>query len=679
MKSFTFKMTFLTLTAIFASMFFSACSDFTGGSFSDSRDAQTISVSVSATDEKGNAIKGNGSRALSSISRQILPDPTVFASDENVRFYIYGISSRGKKLADTEVTFDSNAQSVNTIELTYDRWDLTLKAVKTISGNPVIVLRGSITKDLSNGNVSNLEFILSTKNLSGTGSADLKFKYYDKEDKVIKIKAGIYNLITGLPIVTEVEYNPKDSSAAADVKVTAFADHYYAFNYKKLSVPNGQYTFKITFYADDNGTERSCGVWSDLIRIDVGNVTDTLHTTNTVDEENRIVIPDIIAKGPDAAPDNLKVWYIEGSETINNGIHYYNALVTWEDKSSNEECFNLKIVDLGDPADDTDDIVVYSKDNPDAPAFIDSDVHVAGSLLAGNEGVIVKLPTGHLYEFYVQAANWIGTNPTSDFVARLASSDLAAGATGTDALLNTSLYDWYDTAASYKGYAAPASQHVNRVAFTYNLGAGGQLTLASDNAQTGGAYIQYDTYAGSALPLMTIYEVASPQVNYPTLVKDNHPFVSWKKDYVDGPVITETDWHDVNAFANYNLAYSISYIISGYSTLDIARLSAGFDADGTEYDVADCKNGVIDCPVGISGTVTVTVSAPADDTEPAFNFYMFEVGGVKMQASASNTFEINSDELSGTQQIVVYASTTDANDTNWTHWCANSFTIKINR
>lgn len=669
MKRFSLLKVILGISAAFM---FAGCSDVVG-TVSDGNPVTKcrLAISANAEDDKGNLHPITNSK----LGRSILPDPSELESE--VKFYISGSSSRSTTLAETELTFTDGKS--NAIELEYLNWQLTLEAKK----DDKVVLRGRKTIDLSNGlgGSNEINFNLSSRGLDGTGSVDLNFKLLDENETVDKYIVGLYDFYTDQLVAT---------SKVEGTSLTPITgeDHWYGIHYTAASIQKGTYNIKLYFYMTDGGVDTFVGVWTDTIKIDVGNETHitaidngdgsytSVNTNNTIDANGYIVLPDLLAKPADAAPTNLKAWYIEGSESTDGEQTTYNVLLTWEDNSTNEEYFNLQInkYDADGNATVFYDSAAADDSDPDAfKSFYASDLRVDGSLFCGSESVIVRLPTGGLYDFKMEARNYIGGTGYDETVRVDSSTTQPAD-------------DVKAVGKTYAGYKAPEDQNVNRVKVTYDLNGGtykfsdGSIKSSYDNL------VRYYTYNGTdAITLMDdLKEVkANPaeQTEYPILVKGTNPYSHWMNRKVKGDQVTDTSgkdddhvpFEDYYVWANYNLTYVISYSIEGYSDLDPARVTATAGA-------ADCKNAVVDAST--TKTITFTVTN-ATGSQVVYDYYRVRIDGETVYEGSSNTYSFTTDEgtigNSGTHTVSVCARTAATSGQVVGEWYANSFAYTLSR
>ena len=183
------------------------------------------------------------------------------------------------------------------------------------------------------------------------------------------------------------------------------------FSYAVSNVKPGRYNFRI-YFKNADGT--NIGTWGDIVVIAPGRTT-----------SDTIPLGDILMKKP-KVPTALSAYYLNGSESGN----YYNALITWtRDSVHNEEYFELTINDVTSA---TDTYKIFTNENVAADKkeiFFESTSRVDGTLAAGSEYCIVKLPIGKKFEISIKAVNFLGasTAKTRDSATAASAITLANG------------------------------------------------------------------------------------------------------------------------------------------------------------------------------------------------------------------------------------------------------------
>ncbi len=526
-----------------------------------------------------------------------------------LHYKIEGQSSRLYKLNPTTIEFGVDGKAKLALE--YDDWELILKAYKD-EGCTKQVLQGTAFADLTNGDTS-ITFVLKAKNLTEPGTLSLSGTYVDTESVVTKYRMALKNFYTGAEVKSEEVTSP---------------DGTFAFTSTDDVAP-GTYLFEIRFY---NDADKAIGYWSEEVIIDAGN------TTQKAD-----ISIDVIMKKP-ASPENLKAYLVDGSEKDEK----YNLKLTWEDKSTNEENFVLTINEYDIDGNEVP-YATLSKD------FWESPIRVSGSLLAGNKECVITLPTGRLFEVSIAAENVVG----------LSDSD-----TGTDGNQPCERVD--STVDAETGYTGlPVTNKIARVKITYNLN-NGTLKFAAGDAGISGTYIDYKTYEGANIPLMTPDTTdinATPSEAIPTLIKNNQPFKEWLKEGSTTTGVTETNlFENINVKASFNSSYTVDYEIENHKDLDPSRVSA------TDKDDNSCINGEV--TLTEDGTITFEVVSEVTD-EPTYTNLKVIISDYEY-----NSTDIVDGNLTTTIDIRelgrgIHTVNVCAYDTNAAQWYSYSFTVTI--
>ncbi len=568
---------------------------------------------------------------FSSNSRSILPD--VFSAGD-LDFTLCGFSGRGNTVgvngsgvadpeAEVEIEFNDTyeTKSAAKVELAFDRWQLTLKAYK----NGDLVLQGSTFIDLTNGGAE-IPFILSSRGVTTTGGSNLHFRVIDSQGKLASVKAGFYDKETGNEI----------TGKTLTINALTTNGDYKSFGASIDGLTPGTYMYKIYFYSGDT-QPKQLGFWSDLIVIDAGNTTVETNTTNSVITENGqayIDLGNILNKAP-AAPSDLNAYLVDGSTTNDS----YKVHITWEDNSNNEEYFVLTVKEYTNPTTEGD---VYFTNSDQATAnFAAWNGRVSGSLLSGNEEVVITLPTGRLFDITLLARNAIGDSTVATRVA------------DGNTIANETLYEVDNNA------------RINRVVITHHLN-GGTLT-ESGNPYTGGdSYYTKETYAGVNIPVLAID--GSTKV----LTKNSHPFVKWVDTASDHYTaeITETDWHNIDCYAFYNQDYYLTYEQEGWEDMDAARVTATYLDNAVNQN---CKNGEVVATTEKTITITIDGTLGTYEDEREYDYFEFYINGVSYQAGTSNVLTLSTTDLNS--QVYVF----NACARSGSQWYCNTFHIQISR
>ncbi|MBQ5847643.1 MAG: hypothetical protein IIW49_01845, partial [Treponema sp.] len=398
---------------------------------------------------------------LGSGVRSILPEEF---NGPDLFYTLEGKSVRGNILPVTTLNFDPITNEAK-IPLEYDTWELTLIAYKDAE-HTLPVLKGFRVVDLTNGETL-IHFDLKTYDLTTLGEIALSGNFVDEEDAVTKYVMTLKNFETDAII----EERP--------VEHTGNGTDEYPFTFAKQNLLPGTYLFAVKFIKettkDGNTVEDQIGYWSEIVVVDAGNDT-------TKDD----ILIDVIMRKP-SVPTDLQALLIEDSKSKDR----YNVKLTWTDTSDNEENFVITVKEYADTTD-----LVGTEYRLLDETFIENDIRVSGSLLAGNETCTITLPTGRLFEVVIQAENSIGI---SEECVRVDATDTTG----------------------FIGYKA--SNKINLMNITYDLDRG-QLQLSGDLTKTG-EYLEYHIYKGTDIPLLEIKDPLGAE--YPKLTKNNNPWLRW--------------------------------------------------------------------------------------------------------------------------------------------------------
>lgn len=569
-----------------ALMLFAGCSGLTGADATvDSKNydgicSLAISVNTAATSTTAgttyNIVKGAGS------ARTISP-ATLEGQEASLTYTLKGTSvTTGATLGTDGAGFvlggEKAPEGTGTnagkymAEIPYGAWELTLEA-KDSSGK--LVLMGKSYANLKTSR-SEITFTLTTEDVTTPGGVALSGSYTDAEGAAKSYKAGLYDLVTG-----ELKYPATETTAnTTDAKT---------FTFSANSVLPGRYSFQIRFYNDVVANQASAsqiGYWEDLVVVAPGRMTEKA----TIDCGK-------INQSPDS-PENLRVYLKDDSEEADG----YTVILTWDDNSNNEENFIITIKDystvaagevykiLGaeaaDPADSDDKREV----------FYGSSMNAGGSIRASSTTASIKLPYGKLFDFEIQAQNFVGTSKVS---ATVEASPRIATAVTTGAPSDATFID---------------AARVNRFTIDYFLN-GGALSLAG-TPYNGTNYVKYasiyDYADNTAKVLNTVLngkltiDNATSGVNH--LVKGSSKFNGWVK--ADGTAIANTDlitFEGVAVKATYDDSTAVSYTIDDdyYEITATALYGTGTD---------DVKNTAVNVTSNEAFTISAAVSgtgAPA--------------------------------------------------------------------
>ena len=545
---------------------------------------------------------------LGSGVRSILPEE--FEGPE-LFYTLEGKSVRGNILPLTTLNFDPITNEAK-IPLEYDTWELTLIAYKD-EEHTLPVLKGFRVVDLTNGETL-IHFDLKTYDLTTVGEIALSGNFVDEEDAVTKYVMTLKNFETDAII----EERP--------VEHTGTGAGEYPFSFIKKDLLPGTYLFAVKFIKettkDGNPVEEQIGYWSEIVVVDAGNDT-------TKDD----ILIDVIMRKP-SVPTDLQALLIEDSKSKDR----YNVKLTWTDTSDNEENFVITVKEYADTTD-----LVGTEYRLLDETFIENDIRVSGSLLAGNETCTITLPTGRLFDVVIQAENSIG---------------ISAECTRVDATDTT----------GFIGYKA--SNKINLMNITYNLN-GGKLDLAADLSKSN-EYVEYYIYEGTNIPLL---EIKDPEgAAYPKLTRNNNPWLRWATPEDPNTPVTTATFKNVYVKAIYDQTFIISYSIEGYEDLARERVIATYDDATTQgtVETIEAKNVKIDRST--EKLITIGIKAAATG-ETEYSKFKLKIDQNTITENETMEFTISTTDESltlGTHTVMVCAY-----DETIDQWFSHIFAITI--
>ena len=545
---------------------------------------------------------------LGSGVRSILPEE--FKGPE-LFYTLEGKSVRGNILPVTTLNFDPITNEAK-IPLEYDTWELTLIAYKDAE-HTLPVLKGFRVVDLTNGETL-IHFDLKTYDLTTLGEIALSGNFVDEEDAVTKYVMTLKNFETDAII----EERP--------VEHTGNGTDEYPFTFAKQNLLPGTYLFAVKFIKETtkNGSpvEEQIGYWSEIVVVDAGNDT-------TKDD----ILIDVIMRKP-SVPTDLQALLIEDSKSKDR----YNVKLTWTDTSDNEENF---VITVKEYADETD--LVGTEYRILDETFIENDIRVSGSLLAGNETCTITLPTGRLFEVVIQAENSIGI---SEECVRVDATDTTG----------------------FIGYKA--SNKINLMNITYNLN-GGKLDLTADLSKSN-EYVEYYIYEGTDIPLL---EIKDPEgAAYPKLTRNNNPWLRWATPEDPNTPVTTATFKNVYVKAIYDQTFIISYSIEGYEDLARERVIATYDDTATQgtVETIEAKNVKIDRST--EKLITIGIKAAANG-ETEYSKFKLKIDQNTITENETMEFTISTTDESltlGTHTVMVCAY-----DETIDQWFSHIFAITI--
>lgn len=545
---------------------------------------------------------------LGSGVRSILPEEF---NGPDLFYTLEGKSVRGNILPVTTLDFDPITNEAK-IPLEYDTWELTLIAYKDAE-HTLPVLKGFRVVDLTNGETL-IHFDLKTYDLTTLGEIALSGNFVDEEDAVTKYYMILKNFETN-EIIEERNVAHTGTKASP-----------YPFSFTKQNLLPGTYLFAVKFVKettkDGNSIEKQIGYWSEIVVVDAGNDT-------TKDD----IVIDVIMRKP-SVPTDLQALLIEDSKSKDT----YDVKLTWTDTSDNEENFVITVKEYADTTDAEGTVYTLLDET-----FIENDIRVSGSLLAGNETCTITLPTGRLFEVVIQAENSIGI---SEECVRVDATDTTG----------------------FIGYKA--SNKINLMNITYNLN-GGKLDLAADLSKSN-EYVEYYIYEGTNIPLL---EIKDPEgAAYPKLTRNNNPWLRWATPEDPNTPVTTATFKNVYVKAIYDQTFIISYSIEGYEDLARERVIATYDDATTQgtVETIEAKNVKIDRST--EKLITIGIKAAATG-ETEYSKFKLKIDQNTITENETMEFTISTTDESltlGTHTVMVCAY-----DETIDQWFSHIFAITI--
>ena len=545
---------------------------------------------------------------LGSGVRSILPEEF---NGSDLFYTLEGKSVRGNILPVTTLDFDPITNEAK-IPLEYDTWELTLIAYKDAE-HTLPVLKGFRVVDLTNGETL-IHFDLKTYDLTTLGEIALSGNFVDEEDAVTKYYMILKNFETN-EIIEERNVAHTGTKASP-----------YPFSFTKQNLLPGTYLFAVKFVKettkDGNSIEKQIGYWSEIVVVDAGNDT-------TKDD----IVIDVIMRKP-SVPTDLQALLIEDSKSKDT----YDVKLTWTDTSDNEENFVITVKEYADTTDAEGTVYTLLDET-----FIENDIRVSGSLLAGNETCTITLPTGRLFEVVIQAENSIGI---SEECVRVDATDTTG----------------------FIGYKA--SNKINLMNITYNLN-GGKLDLAADLSKSN-EYVEYYIYEGTNIPLL---EIKDPEgAAYPKLTRNNNPWLRWATPEDPNTPVTTATFKNVYVKAIYDQTFIISYSIEGYEDLARERVIATYDDTATPgvIETTEAKNAKI--ARNTKKDITIGIKAAATG-ETEYSKFKLKIDQNTITENETMEFTISTTDESltlGTHTVMVCAY-----DETIDQWFSHIFAITI--
>ena len=642
--------------------------------------------------------------------------PATLTNDDIAYFKITGESLTGYpfaaqefKATGTTYTKDQLLAGEAKLEgVALDDWNFTLWAYDS-SDN--LLLKGTSRCNMKSG-IMAVTFNLNSYQVTTLGSYDITIKYNGDGwvPNSYSFTWSLYDVVTGECLSTSGEKGGTAQTVTAGTSTSITADPKVFDGADKIDVKDGSTGYLAQGTSVTPGTY-VFGVWlkngsedlayaSDIILIEPGRKT-------TADLE----IGSIISTEPDA-PEDFKAQRIYPStdaEKISDEIGFYDVRFIWTDKSNNETEYELILQEFNDTntpwaAYDKNATIstaagsgttiytfgnVYTLTNDSDPIR-----YVAGSLYADSTEVVLRFPTGHMYDAQLRAKNKIGTSASviraTDATGATTPQALGAADDGASAAAKTTISTLESkTVTGFKASTSAPFNHINLTRIIYNLN-GGTLTTAAGSSYAGTNYVEYKVYeldstkdltsanyndetdadyVASCLPLMETK--SSPA--YPQLKKDGKDSTGWRT-YING-ILQEVKFNvnkykDIIVQAGFG-ATSGDITITAVSieklpALADSRVSAYYGTDNTGATNTDvAKNGTIKIKRGDPPKyVTVKVGAAAADTTVFVKFHLFVKGSTMCTIAANEASTVvfptfSTDELNdGTSTEVMVVGET---------------------
>lgn len=480
------KRRYVAVLAAFT-LFIAGCSyNLVGRMSGDGKAEGTVTFSV--TDIPPNYAKMI-EEAQNPASRSILPNAPFAPGDTSLTFILTGTSNSGKALPEagqpgaiTVTPTLSGSDYTFTQSLGAYVWDLTLTAYKGSPTNKMKVLVGHCTVDLTLGK-GQAEFKMSIKGLTTPGTVNVSGTVKDPDSLCTKYTIGIYNAYSGELIDHYIDVDGNSQTINTEVEETSLTHSgtplSFPFNYGNptpVTLNPGAYEYRMIFYKGVAPNFTPIGSYSDTIVVYPGN-----------DLVQAIGELDVLNKKP-TKPEDLRAYLKDNSEDKEPNSYYVK--LTW-DPAKFETNYELMLKTSSDdgttlPVNGT--IYGFKSTNTNAEDFLASPIRHDGNLAYGSTTCTLKLQLGKVYEVSIRAHNYIGE---SEWVERL-----VEGSTTAATEPNHTYFEALPTPSPGK--------HINRRRIKYDLN-GGTLTHHTTPPTTfTGAYIKYDSYTGTAKPLLSI-------------------------------------------------------------------------------------------------------------------------------------------------------------------------------
>ena len=677
--------TCVSLVAAAAALMFASCSNISEG---DSASYYSKN-GASAKAEKTLVATVNGITSIEAVqsqiaSRTVLPEPQ--AIDAGLVYVLEGKSSIGGKIDAKSVTVKAGSETgTGTVTISFPDtsiWELTLTAYKdsadasaathvqekeysapnTASGaaagstvkkyayNPVLTATTEVSlvagtpTIIFNMNVKGLE-TPGTVAIGANPSDDSKkagFVYTGKSVKITHYEIALYDRISGAAIQNKSENDA--TTGKQDVEPEAGTVEFTADSTSLANVAPGEYVLGVTFYNRYNEVDYQVGFWSDYVVVAPGQTTTFSELITGIDEKP-------------AAPENFTAELVANSEV--NGT--FLAKLTWEDKATNENNYEIDLYEVNDDAAKTELTVEtiktaanatklatlgftshYDADTVESDKIVDfkdgSLYYGGGSLFASSEEATLKLDTGKLYEVVIRAVK--SANDKSDDVARTATEDFTA------------------------------ANHINRVRISY-ITAPYTITVGSKEGQQ---YVTYDTFKGDEIALLADAE-NDFTLSYKGTDVPAANFKGWISAADGESSVSAATYKNVNVLADIAVDFDATLKTYSYSTdvtsdfVALKSFTNSTDATGTAVNVTENV-----ATVNAKANERLTVSAVDADSE--YSGYVIAVDGYLYTQEQACTLYL-SRLATGTHNILVAGEKADGSGKTTLY--SYSFTLKVER
>ncbi|MBB5225809.1 hypothetical protein DYE50_07945 [Treponema ruminis] len=679
--------TCVSLVAAAAVLMFASCSNISEG---DSASYYSKN-GASAKAEKTLVATVNGITSIEAVqsqvaSRTVLPEPQ--AIDTGLVYVLEGKSSIGGKIDAKSVTVNAGSETgTGTVTISFPDtsiWELTLTAykdsavasaathvqekeysapntangaaagstVKKYAYNPVLTATTEVSlvagspKITFNMNVKGLE-TPGTVAIGANPSDDSKkagFVYTGKSVKITHYEIALYDRISGAAILNKAEPSVAATTGKVEVTPTAGNVDFSADSTSLANVAPGEYVLGVAFYNNYNEVDYQVGFWSDYVVVAPGQTTTFSELITGIDEKPK-------------APENFTAELVANSEV--NGT--FLAKLTWEDKATNENNYEIDLYEVNDDAAKTALTVEtiktaanatklatlgfsshYDADTVESDKIVDfkdgSLYYGGGSLFASSEEATLKLDTGKLYEVVIRAVK--SANDKSDDVARTATADFTA------------------------------ANHINRVRISY-ITAPYTIKVGSKEGQQ---YVTYHTFKGDEIALLADAKNGFT-LSYKGTDVPAENFKGWISAADGESSVSAATYKNVNVLADIAVDFAATLKTYSYSTdvtSDFVALKSFTNsADSTGTDVNVTGN-----VATVNAKANERLSVSAVDADSEYSGYVIAVDGYLYTQEQACTLYL-SRLATGTHNILVAGEKADGSGKTTLY--SYSFTLKVER